>query len=304
MNLIIELKAYILQAIRDNTLRNNLQVYAFTNENISGYLNKCKLKKEDKVLSICSSGDHLYNLLSLGINNIDLIDINPLTEYYTLGLKKALLKAYNYKEIKYILNFLYKDKNLNIIKEKELLYSLLNYMDTEYKEFWLEIFNYYFELQDKYKVDIKLLQILCQDYYFKWDELVFNNNYLKNNDNYQKLQNNLQNKKIYFETANIFNFNTSQSYDLILCSNALEHCYYPNLTIDGLNRLYKGLKDILKEDSILLATYIYGFKNVNSYSSYPIGGTDITYRDLIKEEILEVDSYKMGEKDALLVLRK
>jgi len=177
-------------------------------------------------------------------------------------------------------------------------------MDDEYKKFWLEIFTYYFELQEIYKQNIKLLQILCQDYYFKWDELVFNNNYLRNNDNYQKLNNNFRNIKTDFVTGNIFEFITRKYYNLILCSNALEHCYYPNLTIDSLQDLYKGLKSMLKDEGIILATYIYGLKNGNVYRSYPVGGTDITYRDLIKEEVLEIPSYRTNEKDGVLILRK
>lgn len=82
--MIKDIQDLILNALK-NKQYSSFQVYAFTNENIKGYLKRIK---GDNVLSICSSGDQYLNLLNHGFSNIDLVDINPLTEYYALGISK------------------------------------------------------------------------------------------------------------------------------------------------------------------------------------------------------------------------
>ncbi len=59
--------------------------YPYTNECISGYLRFVDFIKKNSALSVLSSGDHVFSLISHGINNVDTFDINRLTEYYALG---------------------------------------------------------------------------------------------------------------------------------------------------------------------------------------------------------------------------
>ena len=74
------------------------EIYPFTNENINGYIGKIVFSENDIILSILSSGDHAFNLITSGALNIDTFDINCLTEYYALGLKRALIIRYSYDE--------------------------------------------------------------------------------------------------------------------------------------------------------------------------------------------------------------
>ena len=83
--MIEETKKIILNALKNNTRENTKTVYAFTNENMRDYL---KGINNECTLSICSSGDQYFNLVGLNAKEIDLVDTNFLTEYYTLGIKQ------------------------------------------------------------------------------------------------------------------------------------------------------------------------------------------------------------------------
>ena len=67
------------------------RVYFQTNENIEGYLGLEDLSHKENALCIAGSGDHAFSLISKGINDIQLFDINKLTEYMIMGLKKAII---------------------------------------------------------------------------------------------------------------------------------------------------------------------------------------------------------------------
>lgn len=304
MDLVQIIKQIILQALNSN-LYNKDAVYAFTNENIAGYLESQKIEKSAKVLSICSGGDHLLNLGVKNVLNVDLVDTNPMTEYFTLGIKIPLVLAYSFEEFKLVLDFLFKSRNYDLKLEREILYSLLPLMNLKYKMFFKEIFDYYFSLQEQYHGSIKLMQILTTDYYFNMDEITFYNLYLQSESNYNTLRNMILKMNISFRQVNIFAVNENNTYDLVLCSNAIEHTYTPDCDINKLKMLFLNLNSSLKNDGVIMATYIYSFYSTvrEEYKSFPINGTDITDRELLKEELIMIDSYRK-DKDAVLVLRK
>lgn len=295
-----EIKLIILNALQTNDRsRNDLAVYAFTNENIKAYLEGINGKI---VLSICSSGDQYLNLIRNNFEDIDLIDMNPLTEYYTLGIKQALILGFSYEEYLKVITLLYKKQEKEI--EKEILEYLLNWMLPKYQTFWHEVFTYYFKLQEKYQREISLLQILTQDYYFDLDEITFFNSYLEREESYEKVRNNLIKVNSKFILGNILNYESKKKYDLILCSNILEYFYHPNLDIKKLHELYQPLLKMLNEKGVIYADYIYGLYQDNELRTFPIGGLNITGRELLKEEIKLIPNYRGHDQNAILVLRR
>lgn len=304
MDLLQKIKQVILQALNSN-LYNKDSVYAFTNENIAGYLKNQKIDSNSKVLSICSGGDHLLNLGVKKVLNVDLVDINPMTEYFTLGIKVPLVLAYSFENFKQTLDFLFKSKNYDLKLERKILYGLLPLMNLKYKIFFKEVFDYYFLLQEQYHIPIKLMQILTTDYYFNMEEITFYNLYLQSENNYNTLRNIILEMNIGFRHDNIFAINERNSYDLILCSNAIEHTYIPECDIDKLKNVFLNLNSSLKSNGMIMATYIYSFYSIvrEEYKSFPINGTDITDRELLQEVLIMVDSYKK-DRDAVLVLKK
>ena len=78
-----------------NTYKYN-KIYLFTNENISAMTKELSLYGTD-VLTVCSSGDHIFNFLLEGVSNIETFDINILAEYI-FYLKKAAIEVLSYEE--------------------------------------------------------------------------------------------------------------------------------------------------------------------------------------------------------------
>ena len=74
------------------------RVYSYTNENIKSYLNNFDFNDKNSALSVLSSGDYVFNLIHNGITSIDAFDSNYLTEFYSLGIKKAMILKYDYKD--------------------------------------------------------------------------------------------------------------------------------------------------------------------------------------------------------------
>lgn len=304
MDSLLEIKQIILTVIKDNLKINDFalnknQVYVFTNENIAGYIRDLDLNGGVNALSVCSGGDHLLNLGVKDVLDVDLVDINPITEYFTLGIKLPLILAYSYEGFKKVIEFLFKSKIYNLTLERKILYGLLAFMPTKYKLFFKKIFDYYFALQDKYQAPVKLMQILTTDYYFNLEEITFYNLYLQSEESYNRLKANIRKMNLSFQLGSIFD------YDLVLCSNALEHIYIPECDMAKLKAKFAKLKNSLTDDGKIIATYMYGFydKASDSYENYPIKGTDIYLREVLKEELILLDSYKKS-KDAVLVLKK
>ena len=116
-------------------------VYLHTNESISDYFGKLRLDDCDSALSVLAGGCHLFNLVSSGVEKIDTFDINRLTEYYVLGLKRAMIMKYSYEEF---LLIMYKIKN-NLMKHEEemdFIIGLFTFMDEKYVTYWRSIVNY------------------------------------------------------------------------------------------------------------------------------------------------------------------
>ena len=66
------------------------RVYRMTNENLNA-LNKIIDVKGKDVLTVCGSGDQYLNFILRGAENVDVFDINKLTEYYLILKITAIL---------------------------------------------------------------------------------------------------------------------------------------------------------------------------------------------------------------------
>ena len=138
--------------------------YFCTNENIKNYLKIINLSEKENALSVLSSGDHPFNLISLGIMNIDTFDINRISPYFALGLKRALIIKYNYLEYLKIVKKL-SNKYISLEELTAILNDLLPLMDKHDRKFWQAIINYnYFRQKDSYQ-NINLFYLITQNAY-------------------------------------------------------------------------------------------------------------------------------------------
>ncbi len=297
MNQIInESKSFIQEQI--NTKQNPLllsynkisKVYAFTNENIYGYMSKLDFANKGNALSVMASGDHPFNLALYGINNIDTFDINALTEYYALGIKRSAILAFDYLNYIAFMNKLL-DKFLSLNELNDLINQITPYMETKHRIYWKSLIDYYHILQKESNISTNLFHLFLLDPN-KIDGYMVNT-YLKSEKNYNKLRNIIGKTNINFEQCDFNNITNTfnNQYDFIILSNILDYLYI-NLgsgwKYDKLKHLEDSLTPLLKENGIIALDYIYNYFNALEceYKKNIINFSDITHNDLTTEKII------------------
>lgn len=290
------------------------RVYSYTNENIKSYLNNFDFNDKNNALSVLSSGDQVFNLIHNGITNIDTFDSNYLTEFYSLGIKKAMILKYDYKE------FLHKYLDLllgyySIYKESIFIEKLLPYMDNKYAMFWNDLVKFNYDLQSN-NSDKRLLisDIVTKKFIIK-DRIKLYNNYLSSNEDYEILKDNLLNSKINFSCLDILDISNkfNNKYDFILLSNIFD--YLDSRFKLGWNYFYlkeeiNKMYPMLNNDGVMLIHYL--FKCImedNKVKGTLIAGSNVKYNDLTNEELCYFDffdnkNYSDNMKDAIMYVRK
>lgn len=123
------------------------EIYPFTTENISGYINNFELKNKS-LLTVGSSGDQVLNAIANDCEDITVLDINPYTKYYyylkvasLIGLSKdKFLNFFRYEDYP---NTFKKNKNVFNKEDYEKINSILRLLDYESYLFWDELLNCY-----------------------------------------------------------------------------------------------------------------------------------------------------------------
>ena len=274
-----ELKESIFETIKlikRSEVDNNLDsynpyksVYLWTNEDIKNTLKHININNKEKALTVLSSGDHLFNLLVDGYKKVDTFDINKLSEYTSLGLKRAMILKYKLDEFKERID---KIKENDYTKEEELqeIRDCLNYMDEKHKIFFMEILN----AAAKKKIIVgnnnRLLDHLIKKEPTTKTEKILGNNYLDNESNYELLRKRLNNTEITFTERNILELdNKKNNYDLIHLSNILDYAYIywgTNWKYSNLKKVENNLKQELANDGVIILYYI--FLNHDSIDYY------------------------------------
>lgn len=272
-----------------NTFSKYSKIYASTNENIDGYLSKLNMEDKNSVLTVMSSGDHPFNVACYGVKDIDTFDINMLTKYFVLGLKRSAILTFNYKQYIRYMNKLFYTKNID--EMSELIKLIMPSMDSEYRIYWKEIIDYNYQLQKKYKTHLNLFQLLSLDKEFTTDNL-----YLLNEDNYNSLRNLLIKINITFtccdchELPNMF----KKKYNLIILSNVLDYFFKNKKYRFGwkykkLAEFEKSINPLLTNNGEIVLNYVFDYhKGQNEIIQY----STISERDLRGEEIITFPSIR------------
>ena len=288
MENILKTKELINSLLENKQYDTNYEpVYINTNENIDGYMSKLNFSNKNNCLSVLSGGDHIFNASLYGIKNIDTFDINKLTEYFTLGLKRSAIITFNYNEF---INFINKLTNpfTTLTEIFDLINLIIPNMDNKYRIFFKEIMDYLYKLSNNNQ---NLFYIFIKDSYKLEGYMV--NTYLKNEENYNLLKNNLSKTNITFKNCdltlltNYFN----KQYDFIFLSNILDYFFYKygnNWNYQKLQELEKYLTPLLNNDGILALHYIYNYyyKFGNRYKDILINSSCIRSFNLTNENII------------------
>ena len=244
-------------------------LYYQTNENIAEYLNLIDLTNKENALCVAGSGDQAFSLIYNGIKDIELFDVNKFTEYFILGIKKAMILKYNYSEYINVLNKLISQMTMPS-EINEILLDLLSYMEEPYKTFWQTILDYNNHLQKEAKINtnfmyglnvnagLKIIPQFCP--------------YLENDTNFNYLKEKLNTANIHFKYCNAINLADTfhKKYDLILLSNILDYAYVywgNNWHMQNLNNYISDLQKLLKNNGIIFLHYIF-------YASKPFHQSD------------------------------
>lgn len=309
---------HIKQLINEQVRRNRVyeigerfseynRTYYWTNEQIGQYLDFVDFNGKSSALSVLASGDHAFNLISKGINNIDTFDTNKFTEYFVLGFKRALVLKYEYLDFCHISNYLRKPE-ISLEELTEILLELIPHMDLKYQIFWQTIVDYNYKIQMQHKTNLNLFSMLSIDIYRKQISYLYFNNYLKDEESYNMLKKGLANVNFTFKCANAYNLHHefNGKYDFILLSNILDYldrAFGCDWTYDKLLEYEKNLFPLLNEDGIIFLHYIMAYLKGNErFRREIIINSDIIPLDLTSEEIITLPS-SQGISNAMILSR-
>ena len=122
---------------------NHTPVYEYTTEDIGNSIGTYTSK--DRVLTVLSSGDHIFNYIVRGAENIEAFDLNVITKYY-YKLKRAIIEKLPYDD--------FLKEVGNIVPYGLIHLDELN-IDQETYEFW----NFYRNNQPEERYERALLKV-------------------------------------------------------------------------------------------------------------------------------------------------
>ncbi len=292
------------------------KVYFSTNENIKDYINRSISEGKTSALSVMASGDHSFNLIEKGILNIDTFDSNALTEFYVLGLKRAMILRYSYKEYLITLNKLL-DINTSLEELTSIISDLLPFMDLKYREYWRYIIVYNYTIQKRKNSNINLFNLLFINI-VSGDKLVERNSYLKDEETYNRFKTNLVNANITFKNVNALDIpeEFKGKYDVMLLSNIFEYLQSYFGEKSGYYNIFKtmkeyidGLSSIMIDEGKIFLMYIFHYAT-ESYTREKLFHTfNVSLKDFddyeLPYEMLKVNSCASDKmQDGVLVLKK
>ncbi|MBQ4584280.1 MAG: hypothetical protein IJA94_05290 [Bacilli bacterium] len=184
--------------------------YHFTNEHLIELYNQIDFTNYHTALSVLSSGDHVFNMIYNGMEQVDTFDSSRLTEYYALGIKKTAIEQLNYQE------FLTLFSNSLLRNDNELALEkyVLSCTPKEYKFFW----GSFLEAQRNLGEENPTIFTLCRDVGI----IRGNNLYIQREKDYNKLKENLKHAEITYTNADIRDLpELFSSYDIIALSNII-----------------------------------------------------------------------------------
>ena len=244
-------------------------IYKFSNESIIDY--QKYLKNRNNAFIVTASGDQILNSILEGTTNITSCDVSRFPKYF-FELKKAAILSLSKDEY---IDFFLKDDNYDDILNDDIYDNIRNNMCDEDREFWDGLFQF-FEGGEIYNSSLFSHEIVTPQL------VISRNSYLQDN-NYNKLQSNIEKTNINHQIGNVRDIilNEKKEYDLVNLSSII---YYYNGN-------YKELLESIKlSDEGIILTYLYdkGKRNID---------------DLFKEKEYSFDNFSKSG-DGVMIYKK
>ena len=285
-------------------------LYLFTNENLNVVTQKIDLKNK-KIVPTCASGDQYFNFTLQNPSEIKLYDINELTKYL-LYLKNAAILNLDFEEFKYFL--LTRGLFKNYLLDKSFYKRIKEDMPDYVEYLWNQLFKTY---SSKELYNSKLFF----DNKKNTKEIINNNNYLQNEENYLLLKSKLKKiQEFAFYNINIFkSFIEAENYfDLIYLSNIIYNILANNKKeyLEELRKIFNIISHSLTENGKIVLCYIFlyleeSWDNNENYIKKIVEKDIITNKkesfDYTLIELpggLNYKSKRSKDKDALILCKK
>ena len=244
-------------------------IYKFSNESIIDY--QKYLKNRNNAFIVTASGDQILNSILEGTTNITSCDVSRFPKYF-FELKKAAILSLSKDEY---LDFFLKDDNYDDILNDDIYDNIRNNMCDEDREFWDGLFQF-FEGGEIYNSSLFSHEVVTPQL------VISRNSYLQDN-NYNKLQSNIEKTNINHQIGNVRDIilNEKKEYDLVNLSSII---YYYNGN-------YKELLESIKlSDEGIILTYLYdkGKRNID---------------DVFKEKEYSFDNFSKSG-DGVMIYKK
>ena len=282
MDIINSIDEYLL---KDSYNADFFQLYAFTTENIDGYMQYFNLR-DNSLLTTGSSCDQTINASLAGCDDITVCDICPLTKYFYY-LKLAALLVLDREDF---LGFLCKKVDKINFNKKFLSKSTFNKirntiksLDYESYYIWEYLFNTY---------DIDTIEKLFRKDINDLESIVYCNRYLKNNNNYNKARKLIMNTKVIFVVEDITKFSTNKKYGNIWLSNVPHY-----LDDENIEYMTNNSIRLLDNNGKILLCYFWN-------TDMTIKGFQINYFSNVEAEKIKVPGISVSDRNSILVYTK
>ncbi len=283
------------------------QIYPFTTENISGYINYFNLNNKS-LLTVGSSGDQVINAIMHGCNDVTLLDMNPYAKYYyylkVSGIlcldRVSFLEFFRYKDYPKV--FKNNEGTLNKATFEKIKLTL-RVLDYESYLFWDELF------QTFTSYDIRSNLFSYDEYRTYVIQTI--NDYLKDDESFNNTKKYITKTIPKFIQADIYNLKLNQKYDNVWLSNIATR----EISYHLIKKLTDTGMKLLNSDSLLMISYLYETKENTIYNNdwAPIYNLEKVRGELLKDyktdiiSFVGVDGIKFQSdnmKDSILVYKK
>lgn len=238
--------------------------YAYATEDIGRSLSS--YGENDRILTILSSGDHVFNYLLKGAVNIETFDINKVTKYY-FELKKACLSKLSYDEF---IAFQSDKKSGILINALKRLDEFAPFLDKDTYLFW----RYYIEntdLTNLFNATINKDGMFSRKYNLYFEKT-----------NYEKLQSILKSGVSFtFHHSDVSNLplKIDGKFSEMHFSNLFSYFDSVASSTSAVVKTINGLNPFLEEGGKMLFYSING--DMASYENLPLERKNVNERDLI-----------------------
>ncbi|MBR3363218.1 MAG: hypothetical protein IKG40_04805 [Bacilli bacterium] len=283
MDEILEKTKILLDNDEKYTIGDVCKMWPMTNENLKEVYKLFDVK-DKSVLTVTSSGDHIFESMVAGAKVVDSFDVNYLTEYYYY-LKKAMIKNYKLKLYLDIIESL----SYGIISTNSYD-SVRDELNGEGQLFWDQIIDWYrrdndFCIENLYNTTINIKQFNLVNYLCK--------------SNFKLLKKMVDSYNIGFIHSDLFSLDDKldKTYDFIYLSNI--YGYVDKVSYFGLNKVKEYAKcklyPYLNDGGTIVYGYLYGYSLDHFNSIYGLKDKDEGY--------YPIDG-TYGRKDCLFTLKK